>query len=149
MGAVKDLLQQFVEAVYPDSWDKQDELFEAIMNINMGATEDSEAGVDPYLDLGLMEYRRVFEATGEAPVIDLGGLQRLIDESNFAKEGWVRVVLAAECQDCPECGEPVCPTCHDHYADCECPGPTQDGYEYKEHYGVLFARRTGDAENDG
>lgn len=33
------------------------------------------------------------------------------------------VVFAADCTPCSDCGEPVCPTCADHYADCACPGP--------------------------
>jgi hypothetical protein len=55
-------------------------------------------------------------------------------------KGWVPVVCADECDPCEMCGEPVCPACHDHYADCECPGPTMDEYEYCEFDGVLFAK---------
>lgn len=53
---------------------------------------------------------------------------------------WKRVVCAADCTPCPDCGEPVCPKCAEHYADCECPGPTMDDHEYREHNGVLQAR---------
>jgi hypothetical protein len=54
---------------------------------------------------------------------------------------WRRVICAADCDECPECGEPVCPRCTEHYANCECPGPTQDDeYEYRERRGVLFAK---------
>jgi len=52
---------------------------------------------------------------------------------------WIRVVLASECSqdgNCPQCGI--------DYADCPCPGPTQDGHEYKEINGLLFARRRQD-----
>ena len=56
------------------------------------------------------------------------------------KHPWQRVVFADECLPCLMCVEPVCQECDDHYADCECPGPTQDGYEYKEKKGVLYAR---------
>jgi len=32
--------------------------------------------------------------------------------------------LAADCIPCPDgCGEPWCPDCQVHYADCDCPGP--------------------------
>jgi len=49
---------------------------------------------------------------------------------------WKRVVFAA---DCDEDGN--CPRCGIDYADCGCPGPTQDGYEYKTAKdGVLYAR---------
>lgn len=55
---------------------------------------------------------------------------------------WVRVVFADDCKPCPSCGEPVCHVCDDHYADCSCPGPTQDdAYEYREAAGGLVARR--------
>ena len=51
---------------------------------------------------------------------------------------WLRVVFSA---DCDEDGN--CPQCTIDYADCGCPGPTQeDDYEYREDAdGVLWARR--------
>jgi len=33
------------------------------------------------------------------------------------------VKFADECTECPDCGEPWCNDCQDHYADCACPGP--------------------------
>ena len=49
-----------------------------------------------------------------------------------------RVVFAGDCRPCPYCDEPVCPICEAHYADCACPGPTQeDLYDYTEIDGVL------------
>lgn len=33
------------------------------------------------------------------------------------------VKFAFECIPCPDCGEPWCEECEDHYADCECIGP--------------------------
>lgn len=54
---------------------------------------------------------------------------------------WVRVYWQDELPACPCCGEPYCPICDDHHADCECPGPTSDGYEFKEVDGVLYARK--------
>lgn len=54
---------------------------------------------------------------------------------------WKRVVFSA---DCDEDGN--CPNCGIDYADCGCPGPTQDGYEYAEFGGVLYARLTGEEE---
>lgn len=51
--------------------------------------------------------------------------------------GWVEVVFAA---DCDEDGD--CPKCAVDYAECQCPGPTQEEeYEYEEFDGTLFARR--------
>jgi hypothetical protein len=58
-------------------------------------------------------------------------------------DSWKRVVFAVDCEPdgyCPECqlatGEEI------DYADCPCPGPTQeDEFEYKEMGGRLFARR--------
>ena len=50
---------------------------------------------------------------------------------------WKRVIFAA---DCDEDGN--CPVCAVDYAECECPGPTQeDEFEYRERGGVLYARR--------
>lgn len=62
---------------------------------------------------------------------------------NIAMAGYQRVVHAHECAECPDCGEPVCPCCNVHYADCGCPGPTQeDEYDYHEDAdGVLWAKR--------
>lgn len=48
---------------------------------------------------------------------------------------WKRVVFAAECSD-----EGLCPVCGIDYAECDCPGPTMDEYEYREVNGVLWAR---------
>lgn len=54
---------------------------------------------------------------------------------------WVKVVFAA---DCDEDGN--CPVCDIDYADCKCPGPTQDDlYEYEEsHDGTLWAKPLGE-----
>jgi hypothetical protein len=52
-----------------------------------------------------------------------------------------RVAFAADMIECECCGEPFCPECNDHYADCECPGPMQnDEYDYVEIEGVLWAK---------
>lgn len=56
--------------------------------------------------------------------------------SDPTTEGWQRVVFSADCDD-----DGNCPQCHIDYGDCGCPGPTQDGYEYMEHEGVLYARK--------
>jgi hypothetical protein len=49
--------------------------------------------------------------------------------------------MADDCDECPECGEPVCPQCEYHYANCDCPGPTQDDeFEYEIRDGELMAR---------
>ena len=49
---------------------------------------------------------------------------------------WKKVSFSA---DCDEYGN--CSVCGDYYADCGCPGPTQDGIEYKENEGELLGRR--------
>jgi hypothetical protein len=51
--------------------------------------------------------------------------------------GWRRVTFAA---DCDEDGN--CPVCGIDYADCDCPGPTQDGFDYRERDGELWARKS-------
>lgn len=59
------------------------------------------------------------------------------------KPRWKKVVFAADClyEDWDEYHEfAVCPKCKTDYAECGCPGPTQDGYEYKEIKGELWAR---------
>ena len=48
---------------------------------------------------------------------------------------WQRVVYAAECDELGNC-----PKCRIDYAECSCPGPTMDGYEYRWRNGVLQAR---------
>lgn len=60
-----------------------------------------------------------------------------------AKFRWQRVVFADDCEECSCCGEPWCATCGAHYADCQCPGPTQeDAYEYRvDRHGVVSARK--------
>ena len=50
------------------------------------------------------------------------------------KSTWKRVVFAAECD-----GD-LCPVCGIDYAECPCPGPTMDGYEYRWRGKNLFAR---------
>lgn len=48
------------------------------------------------------------------------------------ERSWRPVVEAADCAACDDCGEPVCPACDVHYADCACPGPHQcDEFEYR------------------
>ena len=32
--------------------------------------------------------------------------------------------FAHECEECPDCGEPWCPDCEEHYGDCLCVGPS-------------------------
>ncbi|TXH09892.1 MAG: DNA cytosine methyltransferase [Spirochaetes bacterium] len=50
--------------------------------------------------------------------------------------GWKPVVFACECDE-----DGNCPRCGIDYSECGCPVPTQDGYEYEERDGVMFARR--------
>lgn len=43
-----------------------------------------------------------------------------------------RVVYANECEPCDLCDEPICPVCHEHYAECPCPGPHSVSSEHIE-----------------
>ena len=55
---------------------------------------------------------------------------------------WKQVSFAADCLggDGDELGN-ECSVCGLDYSDgCQCPGPTQDGYEYQERDGILFGR---------
>lgn len=50
---------------------------------------------------------------------------------------WRRVIFSS---DCDEDGN--CPVCQIDYAECKCPGPTQDDlYEYREVDGEMQARK--------
>jgi DNA (cytosine-5)-methyltransferase 1 len=71
---------------------------------------------------------------------------------------WQRVVHADECiyEKWDEDHEqPICPVCAGEYGgwgvgkDCQCPGPTEDGFEFEERDGVAYARRVGNAEQSG
>jgi len=56
----------------------------------------------------------------------------------------VRIVFASDCKPCPDCGEPFCVVCQQHYADCVCPGPSNaedDGWKIVEEKGVLYGIR--------
>ena len=53
----------------------------------------------------------------------------------------VRIVCAADCKPCPDCGEPFCVVCQQHYADCACVGPgnaDELGYDVIEENGKLY-----------
>ena len=53
---------------------------------------------------------------------------------------WRRVVFADECDQCECCDDIICPNCGTHYADCGCPGPTQDGIECLRVAGIDYGR---------
>jgi len=66
-------------------------------------------------------------------------------------DGWKQVSFAADCLggDADELGN-ECSICGlDYGNDCQCPGPTQDGYEYAEIAGILYARALGDSQQPG
>lgn len=49
--------------------------------------------------------------------------------------GWVRVSFAGDVDD-----DGNCSICGQDYAECPCPGPTMEQYEYREIGGHLYAR---------
>jgi hypothetical protein len=59
------------------------------------------------------------------------------------EEGWEIVSFAGDCgienEETGELGE-NCSVCGGLYEECPCPGPTQEGYEYQEFSGVMYAR---------
>ena len=67
------------------------------------------------------------------------------------------VVFASDCKcgcgedECEgDCGcDLVCARCGGEYAECGCPGPTQEGYDYDERGGILYARGLGNSEHAG
>jgi hypothetical protein len=55
--------------------------------------------------------------------------------------GWSKVMSAADMLECADCGEPFCPECNTHYADCGCVDPTEDDTTTKLVSGALFGTR--------
>ena len=68
----------------------------------------------------------------------------LREDALIVAGAWKKVVFADECiyEDWDDDREmPICPECEIEYAECKCPGPTQDDiYEYTEIDGKLYAR---------
>ena len=61
---------------------------------------------------------------------------------------WKPVVFAADCEGDPESDELSCPVCGGCYADCPCPGPTQeDDFEYSEDGLLARPIRSSDAKS--
>jgi DNA (cytosine-5)-methyltransferase 1 len=72
------------------------------------------------------------------------GQTPIICQGKPLSNGWKRVSFAADCggydEESGELGD-TCSICGlDYGNECECPGPTQDGMEYQEFNGVLYAR---------
>ena len=73
------------------------------------------------------------------------GEQRAGWRAELENGGWQRVSFAGDCDD-----DGYCALCGLEYAEeCECPGPTMDGYEYCERDGIMFGRPIPDAEEQG
>ena len=66
---------------------------------------------------------------------------RSIHPCSQVHHGWRRVLFASECRGFPD-DEPIFCPCGIDYCDCKCPGPTEDGYEYKEVGDLLYAKLT-------
>jgi len=69
----------------------------------------------------------------------------LLGSSDDSANGWRLVSFARDCEgyddETAELGD-ICSICGLDYCDeCQCPGPTEDGYEYDERDGELYARR--------
>jgi hypothetical protein len=73
----------------------------------------------------------------------LKGLPKLELNINqvVSPKGWSKVMCADDMIKCDCCGEPFCPECNMHYADCECIGPTEDETLQTFVDGVLFGSR--------
>ena len=89
--------------------------------------------------------KRELDVPGDIESRDCGGdclkcLSDCFDLDAIHALEWKMVVFSS---DCDEYGN--CPVCGDQdFGDCPCPGPTQDGYEYKERDGKLWARKGGE-----
>jgi len=69
----------------------------------------------------------------------LKGLPPLTHTNIVPPEGWSLVKYASDCEPCPDCGEPYCNDHAQHYAECDCIGPTMDDATYKRIEGYEFA----------
>lgn len=96
MGAMKELLLEFCELVYPYDGDKQAQLARDIVG---------SPALCPTLQT-VEQFRRVYEDTGVAPRMDLERMQELVDEAR--SEGFF--------DRCPQCGRPAvtCDKCGNH-----------------------------------
>ena len=70
MGAVKDLMMRYCETVHPDDWDKQDDLFDQII-------EGKVEGLDME---GMIQAVKEFEESGKVPTQPAVTLDRVTDE---------------------------------------------------------------------
>ena len=65
----------------------------------------------------------------------------ILEMEKNSSPSWIRVKFAMECIPCQCCGEePWCDEHDMHFAECDCVGPTQDGYDYREIKGIMYAR---------
>tara|TARA_R100000426_G_scaffold84417_1_gene63592 strand:- start:452 stop:802 length:351 start_codon:yes stop_codon:yes gene_type:complete len=83
--------------------------------------------------------------TGERPrggSENCEGEQSEVFGAGLESDEWQRVSFSADCLggDEDEIGY-ECSICGQDYSECGCPGPTQDGYEYKEINGEMYARK--------
>ena len=87
------------------------------------------------------EQARAKQGSVEDPVKDLSGNSRRYGRAMEC----VRIVFASDCKPCPDCGEPVCVGCNEHYAECECLGPdnaVEEGWQLAEtEDGTVYAIR--------
>ena len=75
----------------------------------------------------------------------LRGLPLLTPTKIMPPKGWSVVRYASDMIECPDCGEPYCQECGDHYADCDCIGPTEDDCTRKTINGIEFGCRKSQA----
>jgi len=61
--------------------------------------------------------------------------------------GWKKVVYAADCKQCKCCDDLICHACNEHYSDCNCFGPHQEGLDRMTIDGVQYARYCVDLKN--
>jgi hypothetical protein len=71
----------------------------------------------------------------------LRNLPRLEATTIIPPKGWNKVSFAADMLECEACAEPYCPECEDHYADCKCIGPDEEGVLIKKIDGWMFGSR--------
>lgn len=81
------------------------------------------------------------EDASKATCLWLKGLQKLKPTSIFPPKGYGAVKFATDMHKCLFCEDVICPDCDEHFSDCPCIGPTEDGVTYKTICRHLFGTR--------
>ena len=71
--------------------------------------------------------------------------KKLRTGESLEKDGYVKVVFSADVDEDTD----ECPQCGGDYVECDCPGPTMDGYDYEvSAENVLYAKRVSEGDDE-